>query len=337
MTKRSRELRAVTFDSSSPFTTLCNREDKTESARETEVLSVNGLFNFQKWYTNNPLVYKPNFSSKYFSHNGRWFHWSTTQRANPCGNGYDRVVVIRCLGRSTEHIKDLLCSVKNFALMQENKTTEVYRSSANNSSTGGSQWIRQSVRPSRPMRTVSLDQQQKTQIVNDINEYLQPATAHWYAEQGIPYRRGYLFHGPPGTGKTSLSFALAGVFGLSIYCVSLGEKGLAESDLAMLFDNLPQRCIVLLEDIDTAGVRRESDNMLISVPGEEASSGLAEDTISPTMINGHIKPFERVKGRVVGQINPRSKSRSLISLAGLLNIIDGAASQEVSLRVISIY
>ena len=26
----------------------------------------------------------------------------------------------------------------------------------------------------------------------------------WYAERGIPYRRGYLLHGAPGSGKTSL-------------------------------------------------------------------------------------------------------------------------------------
>ena len=71
-----------------------------------------------------------------------------------------------------------------------------------------SPWIRVATRPSRPLATVVLDYKQKAALLNDINEYLHPETPRWYANRGIPYRRGYLFHGPPGTGKTSLSFAL---------------------------------------------------------------------------------------------------------------------------------
>jgi chaperone BCS1 len=47
----------------------------------------------------------------------------------------------------------------------------------------------------------------------------------WYAERGIPYRRGYLLHGVPGSGKSSLIHALAGELGLDIYVVSLSTKG----------------------------------------------------------------------------------------------------------------
>jgi chaperone BCS1 len=55
------------------------------------------------------------------------------------------------------------------------------------------------------------------------------------------------------------------MFGLSLYCASLSQGQLKESGLASLFTHLSQHCIVLLEDIDSASMRRknacgESDN-----------------------------------------------------------------------------
>lgn len=42
---------------------------------------------------------------------------------------------------------------------------------------------------------------------------------------GIPHRRGYLFYGVPGSGKTSLIHALAGTLRLNIYVVNLAQNG----------------------------------------------------------------------------------------------------------------
>jgi chaperone BCS1 len=307
MTKLSRELKAVTFDSSltSKSGTHQDNENRSNQIEDEDLSNVVGLFNFQKWHSKSPLIYKPNFTRRYFSHNGHLFHWTSDRRASLCNQGHDQFIVLRCFGRSAGPIKDLLHEIKGFALTKE--STEVYRSSVK-AEVG--QWLRQSVRPSRPVRTVSLDKRQKARIILDINEYLQPATTRWYAMRGIPYRRGYLFHGPPGTGKTSLSFALAGIFGLSIYCLSLSETGLTESHLATLFGNLPERCIVLLEDVDAAGLEREGEALATRFsPQVEAGSVLRADLLAQRM---------------------RSRNRSSISLAGLLNIIDGAASQEVS-------
>lgn len=295
MTTLSRELRAVTFDPSSASGSNAARD------REDELmLNGNGLFNFQRWYSRTPLVYKPNFKGKYFMHNGYLFHWLSGQRPSTCGTGSDQFIVVRCFGRSTKPIKDLLHEIKGFTLTKSAKTTEVYHSTMKGDS---AQWHRQSVRPSRPITTVALGEQQKAEIILDINEYLQPATARWYSSRGIPYRRGYLLYGPPGTGKTSLSVALAGIFGLSIYCVSLCETGLTDSHLTTLFDQLPERCIVLLEDVDTAGLRRDSDQSTETAPLATANGKL-----------------------IMG--------KSLVSLGGLLNVIDGAASQEVSLATL---
>ena len=173
------------------------------------------------------------------------------------------------MGRSTKPVKDLIDHVKEWSAHKPNKTTEIMRAEIKH----GGYWHVQSNRPSRPISTVTLDEAQKNKVVADINEYLHPATARWYAARGIPHRRGYLFHGPPGTGKTSLSFAVAGIFGLSVYCASLSERDMSESDLASLFGQLPNRCIVLLEDIDSAGIRRDKSSV---IPEQEHDSAVNE-------------------------------------------------------------
>ncbi|KAG9376395.1 SpoVK ATPase of the AAA+ class [Pyrenophora tritici-repentis] len=147
-------------------------------------------------------------------------------------------------------LKDLLCNIKVWDSEKEVCVTAVWRPAPRD--TQERRWERSVSRMARPISTVSLDLEQKVNLVRDINEYLQPVTA-----RGIPHRRGYLFHGPPGTGKTSLSFALAGILGLNVHCISLNERGLTELCLNQLFKDLPRRCIVLLEDIDPAGLRRE--------------------------------------------------------------------------------
>jgi chaperone BCS1 len=172
------------------------------------------------------------------------------------------------------------------------------------------------------MKTVVLDQQQKLQVLADMNEYLHPATPRWYANRGIPLRRGYLFHGPPGTGKTSLSFALAGVFGLDIHVISLLEPTLTEEDLSSLFSSLPRRCVVLLEDIDTAGLRRPADELKAA---EQAGKKGDESTSKNDTKQTASSDIKELAKALKKETEDHKKG---ISLSGLLNAIDGVASHE---------
>ena len=69
---------------------------------------------------------------------------------------------------------------------------------------------------------------------------------------GIPYRRGYLLHGPPGSGKSSFIQALAGSLNYDICLLNLSERGLADDKLIHLLSNTPERSFVLIEDVDAA-------------------------------------------------------------------------------------
>ncbi len=74
--------------------------------------------------------------------------------------------------------------------------------------------------------------------------------------QGIPYRRGYLLHGPPGSGKSSFIQALAGSLSYDICLLNLSERGLGDDKLNHLLSNAVERSFVLIEDIDAAFNKR---------------------------------------------------------------------------------
>jgi mitochondrial chaperone BCS1 len=73
---------------------------------------------------------------------------------------------------------------------------------------------------------------------------------------GIPYRRGYLLYGPPGSGKSSYIQALAGSLSYDICLLNLSERGLGDDKLNHLLSNAPERSFVLIEDIDAAFNKR---------------------------------------------------------------------------------
>ncbi|KAK5656287.1 hypothetical protein OQA88_4667 [Cercophora sp. LCS_1] len=235
-------------------------------------------------------------------------------------------LVITCYGRSPEPIKALLQHAKEQFYADHHAKTIVKRPAPQNIRRYGGRhcWLQVATRPVRPMSTVVLDAGQKVQILFDMNEYLHPATPRWYANRGIPLRRGYLFHGPPGTGKTSLSFALAGVFGLDIHVISLLDPSLTEEDLSALFNSLPRRCVVLLEDIDTAGLSRGPDRVKTK---DDTNDGASKKSVKKEKTQEKEDwSVSELARELRKQGGPDDKKG--ISLSGLLNAIDGVASHE---------
>ena len=110
-------------------------------------------------------------------------------------------------------------------------------------------------RRKRGLESVVLDRGIKEHILADVKDFLR--SSKWYYDRGIPYRRGYLLHGPPGSGKTSFIQALAGELDYNIAMLNLSERGLTDDRLQHLLTVVPKRTLVLLEDADAAfGTRR---------------------------------------------------------------------------------
>ncbi|WFD43181.1 Complex III assembly protein translocase and chaperone [Malassezia psittaci] len=108
----------------------------------------------------------------------------------------------------------------------------------------------------RELDSVVLATDKKDELVDDVRRFL--ARGPWYAKRGIPYRRGYLLHGAPGSGKTSFITALAGSLDFNICLLNLAERGMTDDKLNHLLSNAPERSILLLEDVDAAFAGRQN-------------------------------------------------------------------------------
>jgi SpoVK/Ycf46/Vps4 family AAA+-type ATPase len=89
----------------------------------------------------------------------------------------------------------------------------------------------------------------------------------WFRKMGLPYRRGYLLHGPPGNGKSSAIRAMLTSRGLTAYTIRFFDEHTGDEDLEHLFARAAREApaVVLLEDIDRCFPRTGQSKTKISL------------------------------------------------------------------------
>ncbi|KAF4581280.1 hypothetical protein EYR40_002866 [Pleurotus pulmonarius] len=210
-------------------------------------------------------------------------------------------------------LRDLIQEAKKYYI-EESKQQVIVRSLGINQgmvhgifrASGSKQfWTDIKKKPYRPLDSVILPKGVLDSIVKDAREFI--TSEHWYTRAGIPYRRGYLFHGPPGTGKSSTVYALAGALGLELYTLSLSTSGLTDATLQMAADGIPKRGILLIEDIDCAFPSRDDEEEEM----RQAQTKATSSRVAENMMMGI----------------PPPPGRSSVTMSGLLNVLDGVNSE----------
>ncbi|KAI8378422.1 P-loop containing nucleoside triphosphate hydrolase protein, partial [Blakeslea trispora] len=203
-----------------------------------------------------PIYFLPSPGTHFFTYKNRIL-WMTRERpgtSSPAAavansNAVIERIQISTLGRSRELLQNLVYEAQKKFIDRDKSRTVVFAADQYGA------WRRTRSRPKRPLSTIVIPDNVKTKLVLDAQDFI--GSEQWYSDRGIPYRRGYLLYGTPGSGKTSFVYSLAGELGLNIYVVNLSNKSLTDDTLNELVTDTPSRCILLLEDIDAAFVQRE--------------------------------------------------------------------------------
>lgn len=196
-----------------------------------------------------PIQYSPHWHTRWFWYDGSIFVITRASDTFASSLSDHDVtggeLTVGCLGFSAEPVKRFLQTCREYSERQTQFFVIIYSRDRY-----GVSWKPKARTPIRHLDTVHFDGELKQELIADIRNYLDPKTQKRYQSRSMPYRRGYLFHGPPGTGKSSLSVAIAGEFGLDIYEIKVPNIS-SDAELEQIFQEIPPRCIVLLEDVDS--------------------------------------------------------------------------------------
>ncbi|KNC46632.1 chaperone BCS1 [Thecamonas trahens ATCC 50062] len=216
-----------------------------------------------------------------------WLHCHSL--GSPMTQGFHRkpffpaAITLTALTRSRAPLQTLLEAARAAAESGKDGKTKVYVLDA-----WCEGWDVAAVKAPRSFDSVVLDGSLAANVLADARTFF--SSQAWYVARGIPWRRGFLLHGPPGTGKTSFVQALAGELGKPLCFLSLSSQHLSDEILTSVLAVAPHNAILLLEDVDAVFVERRASD---------------------------------------------SSARRGVSFSGLLNALDGVASQEGRLLIMT--
>jgi chaperone BCS1 len=194
----------------------------------------------------------------YFFYRGRlaWVNRHRKELDNADSKSFYENISIRIFSRNPKYQTDFLESARDKFYEGAEDSIEIF-------SSRWGYWMPPKRQSSRKLASVILDDNIAENLYKDINNFI--SNKDLYLQRGIPHRRGYLFHGVPGSGKSSLIRALATELNKPIAIMPLSDPEVTDAILINLISALPKGSFVLMEDIDCLFGNRDDKESKIKI------------------------------------------------------------------------
>ena len=102
-------------------------------------------------------------------------------------------------------------------------------------------------------------------VRNDFESFFRREA--WFREHGLPFRRGYLFYGPPGNGKTTVIKVMASHPAITPLTFDFGSECMNNESLSGFFEEAARNApsLLIFEDLDRAFVVKDDQRPRITL------------------------------------------------------------------------
>eukprot|EP01130_Rhizamoeba_saxonica_P015972 TRINITY_DN7294_c0_g1_i1.p1 TRINITY_DN7294_c0_g1~~TRINITY_DN7294_c0_g1_i1.p1 ORF type:complete len:623 (-),score=120.16 TRINITY_DN7294_c0_g1_i1:18-1886(-) len=172
------------------------------------------------------------------------------------GVGWDKkpattsTIYLTVLGFHSNKIKEFIREAKKYAATEKNSVD--YKL--------GRSWVPDGEFLISKPQTVTLDnlflsKKVERQLLSTLDNFVNHPEI--WEDNGLARRESFLLSGPPGNGKSMITSFIAGYVGYDILLLNLTSKYLDDDDLLLIMARIPQKTVIIIEEIDAACPERD--------------------------------------------------------------------------------